>query len=79
MGRAKKQGKYSTRVLSGRGRPAPAWVRELARLGLGTRGPCTTCDAWATLRNGLCVACARASTCIETRAEANMCLQAQTR
>jgi len=56
MRRAKKQGKHSTRLLSGRGRRAPAWVRELARLGLGTRGPCTACVEWATLRNGVCAA-----------------------
>jgi hypothetical protein len=67
MRRATKQGKHSTRLLSGRGRRAPAWVRELARLGLGTRGPCTACVEWATLRNGVCAACARASACMDTR------------
>jgi hypothetical protein len=70
MGRPKKQGKHSTRVLSGRGRPAPAWVRELARLGFGTRGPCTACDEWATLLNGFCAACTRTSPCIDTRSQA---------
>jgi len=56
-----KRANQSKALISGRGRRAPHWARELTRLGLGVRGQCPSCDQWATLRNGLCGTCSSAS------------------
>jgi hypothetical protein len=52
--RAKKANQTKAPI-SGRGRRAPAWVRELERLELGVRGQCPSCDKWGTLQNGICL------------------------
>ena len=54
MKRAKKANQTKA-LISGRGRRAPAWVRELERLELGVRGQCPSCDKWGTLQNGICL------------------------
>jgi hypothetical protein len=35
----------------------PHWVRESARLGIGARGQCVSCDSFTIVRDGLCAGC----------------------
>jgi hypothetical protein len=59
----RKKANQARALLSGRGRRAPAWVRELERLGLGVRGQCPLCREWGTIRDGACcLTCAYPST-----------------